>query len=513
MAVQTGTAKNGDQFILGEDRRWHRASDEDTAILNRPAWDIIKQSALSTANGLVELGGAAVLSLSPSARDTTDELFESALQNLGGGRTSELRPAAAGIGSGAVEGLLEVATAGGFKALRARRLATRSRAEVAGKAATTASPISEINSDVVQTVGELSTSFGADSAGAAARGGFWQSLKRMPKLNQFLEGLEDMIGTARPLSGGQRAVLKVGADGTNAVQRTGFKLLPGQANGNNVLAEVISRDPLMADAFDSVLNENSDTFMRLISKSLGVEPGHHGRDFRHLGRQSVGGMFDDVVAKLPDIEIPSDLVETISTTLTPRQRTLLDLEGTLRGADIKEIREALSGQLAAVTRKEGSSGVTARTLRETQEAFDQVVEEAINDPAVLAQWHEARQRWRLVRAFDRSTSITKDGDVSVRGLVTNMEREFPLEFGRSNLTRNVSGLPPDMVELMDFARVANTFISNLADSGTGTTMSLLNDIAHPANFIKKRAAARFISDVLLNRPDIADALPGLDVVQ
>ena len=124
----------------------------------------------------------------------------------------------------------------------------------------------------------------------------------------------------------------------NSVQRSCFELLPGKANGNSNLSEIILRDPLMADAFDSVLTANSDGLMRRISRALGVEPGHHGRDFRQLGRESVGEMFETVQAQLPEITLPADMVETISSTLTPRQRNLLDLWGSLGGAALKEIR-------------------------------------------------------------------------------------------------------------------------------------------------------------------------------
>ena len=517
MAAQTAAAANGDRFILGADRRWRKATPDEQDILTASGTELALESGLSTLAGFAQLGGAALLGSGRGGGQTPigRELATAGMANLE--RVSDItnvRPVAGSFGADAA---LEVATLGAAKLakpLLAARQARRQAAQASARAAPSAAPaLTSTNSEVIQTVGDLTQQFGADSVGAAARGGFWDSLKRMPGLSQFLEGLEDMIGTARPLTGGQRAMLAVGDDGINAVQRTGFELLPGQANGNNILSEIILRDPLMADAFDSVLTANSDELMRRISRALGVEPGHHGRDFRQLGRESVGEMFETVQAQLPEITLPADIVETISSTLTPRQRNLLDLEGSLGGADIKEIREALAGELASITQREGAGGVTARTLREAADLFDETIESAIDDPAVLNLWREARQRWRVVRAFDRQGVITQDGDVSIKTLVNALEREFPVEFRRSNLAANVSGLPQDIVELMDFARVGRTFMSNLGNSGTGTTSSLINDLTNPLNAVKKRAAARFISDVLLNRPDIADTLPGVGAAQ
>ncbi len=145
----------------------------------------------------------------------------------------------------------------------------------------------------------------------------------------------------------------------------------------------------------------------------------------------------------------------------------------------------------------------SRLLDETMDQFDDTIEQALiagGDKQVLQVWQEARQRWRLVRALDRSTSFTKDGELSIKGLVNNFAKEFPVEFDRSTLTINTSGMPDDMVELLDFTRVSRDFMSNLNDSGTGTTNALLQAITSPKQFAQKRLASKFITDVILNNP-------------
>ena len=60
-----------------------------------------------------------------------------------------------------------------------------------------------------------------------------------------------------------------------------------------------------------------------------------------------------------------------------------------------------------------------------------------------------------------------------------MEKQFPNEFRR---TLQVSGeaLPMDMRDLMEYARVARSFASNLPNSGTATRNILAKLVSNPA---------------------------------
>jgi len=512
------TDKSGAQYIF-DNGGYRQVTPKESDILNMPAWQVVGSSALN----LLEFAGSTLaagqLSQTPQGAEVSQIALQNSMQALQRqGELGRLRPGAAELGGELLLGGIPAIGSFGSRAInRAVRSipgelaedvtgSLPSRAVRTAAKPTVAAPITEGNAQVVQDLGGMVGNFGADTAGAASQGGFWSALRRMPKFNQMLEGLEDFIGKNSPMTSAQVKHLTPDADGITAVDRVGLRLLPGQANGNGVITEVISRDPLMRDAFNDTLSANSDTLMTKMSRSLGIEPGNHGRDFKQLGRAAQGENFETVTAALDgiDLNLGDDLVNTLNDEVfnTGELAKFID-EGRLAGgSDIKEVRELIAEELAGA-RTDKAGGRRARLLNTALDEFDDNIEQQLvanGDEAVLALWQEARQRWRLVRALDRSTSFSKDGELSIKGLVNNLEREFPVEFSRSTLTINTSGMPDDMVDLLDFTRVSRDFMSNLNDSGTGTTNALLQAISNPKVFAQKRLASKFISDVLLNNP-------------
>ncbi len=498
MAI-TSTNQAGERYIL-EDGAYRRIDDREREILDQSTLSVAKDSAVSLLKGVGKILQAGQI------RGDSSSLIDEALGEFQTfGELTELRPGASNIGTGALEigtGLLASAIKKG-----GTRLATQS-ARRAGRAAPQPT-VKAANDETLVEVADLVNTFGADTAGAAARGGFMANLMRMPRFKASMEHLQQFIGGHRPLTGQQQRFLAPGVDGGQSeVERVGLALLPGQDTGNGIIAEVVLRDPLMRDSLDHILSANSDSLLTKMTRALGLDPGDYGRDIRQLGRDKVGERFQTVAAGINDFDIPEELATQIDELLTVGERATINVaEESIGGSDAMDIRRLISEELAgartdpALTRK-------TRELDQLLESFDDLLESNM-DEGLMQEWSHARSQWRVVRALDRRGVVQQDGSISVKTLVNALEREFPFEFNRTALTQG--NLPGEITEFMDFARVSRTFMSNLNDSGTATGNSVMQAIMNPIQFGKKRLASKFITDVILNRPDLADALPNQNV--
>ena len=498
--AETIANQSGQRYIL-EDGAYRRIDDREREILDQSTLSLAKDSAVSLLKGGAHLLGALTGGV-PGVREHQVERGLAELQTFS--EITELRPGASNLGTGVLEvgtGLLASAVRRGGTRL-ARNAATR-----AGKAAPQPT-VKAANDETLVEVADLVNTFGADTAGAAARGGFMSNLMRMPRFKASMEHLQQFIGGHRPLTGQQQRFLAKGVDGQSEVERVGLALLPGQDTGNGIIAEVVLRDPLMRDSLDHILSANSDTLLTKMTRALGLDPGDYGRDIRQLGRDKVGERFQTVAAGINDFDVPEEIATQIDELLTVGERATINVaEESIGGSDAMDIRRLISEELAgartdpALTRK-------TRQLDQLLESFDDLLETNM-DAGLMQEWSHARSQWRVVRALDRRGVVQQDGSISVKTLVNALEREFPFEFNRTALTQG--NLPGEITEFMDFARVSRTFMSNLNDSGTATGNSVMQAIMNPIQFGKKRLASKFITDVILNRPDLADALPNPDV--
>lgn len=477
------TTVNGETFIL-RDGRWQAPTLKEQAALNRPTGQVIADAAATGTSDLVNLASMVVPNFRPVAR-ILDRVTQGAQERTADAET--VRPYATGFGQGLPGGVLELA--GGGAALAARR---------AARMAT--------NVDTVADLGGMVQSFGADSAGAASRGGFYNAARKMPKFKGMLDSLAEFTGANRPMTADQIRYLNNGD-----VERVGIELLPGQKNGNNIITEIIMRDPLMADAFDGITSRNSHRLLTKASRALGLQPGDYGRDIRQLGRDSVGAMFKDVESQIGPMKLSDELAEIVGGTMTKQETEALDLTKAVSGADVMDVRRYLADSLAGAM-SDPALNVQRRQLTQAMDELDDLIGKSMTDPAAQQLWAEARSRWRVVRAFDRQGVVQPDGSISVKSLVNALDREFEREFRRTSLTRG-DRLPADVVEFLDYSRVARSFMSNLNDSGTGTTLSLLQSLNNPMQFAKKRLAAKFIADVVVNDPYRAAAMPGDEVIE
>ncbi len=478
------TTVNGETFIL-RDGRWQAPTLKEQAALDRPTRQVIGDAAATGASDLANLASMVVPSLRPGAR-LLDQVTQGAQERTADAET--VRPYATGFGQGLPGGALEL-TGGGAAALAARRAARMAP-----------------NVDTVADLGGMVQSFGADSAGAASRGGFYNAARKMPKFKGMLDSLAEFTGANRPMTADQLRYVNNGD-----VKRVGIELMPGQQNGNNIITEIMMRDPLMADAFDGITSRNSHRLLTKASRALGLQPGDYGRDIRQLGRDSVGAMFKDVENQIGPVRLSDELAEIIGGTMTKQETEALDLTQAISGADVMDVRRYLADSLAGAM-SDPALNVQRRQLTQAMDELDDLIGKSMTDPAAQQLWAEARSRWRVVRAFDRQGVVQPDGSISVKTLVNALDKEFEREFRRTSLTRG-DRLPADVVEFLDYARVARSFMSNLNDSGTGTTLSLLQSLNSPMQFAKKRLAAKFIADVVVNDPYRAAAMPGDEVIE
>lgn len=391
-----------------------------------------------------------------------------------------LRPEATAGGRAITFGLEDIATGGvilpAVVALASKRLATGAakraaarQADEAGEFATreAADPsLGSLLDELPQTQRPMSQ---------AEAGATLDAIENVPRYRVAAQTIKEKIFKNSRLSGDQARLIESGA-----VARSGFKLLPGQSSGNNIMVDIVETVPQAADIFSGTLAENGRLLMEKTAKAVGLEAKDWGRDILGQARAKVGAMFDRVEAAIPDTTLGDDLAGALDDVLTTRERKLFDLAGdtSVSGTDLMELRSLVNAELSAA-RKDSAEGIAARTLEQTLEELDDIIKNAIDDPAIAELWAEARQRWRMVLALDRPGVITPEGDVSLKRLVGAMEKQFPNEFRR---TLQVSGeaLPMDMRDLMEYARVARSFASNLPNSGTATRNILAKLVSNPA---------------------------------
>ena len=237
----------------------------------------------------------------------------------------------------------------------------------------------------------------------AEAGATLDAIENVPRYRAAAQSIKEKIFKNSALSTDQARLIESGA-----VARSGFKLLPGQAKGNNIMVDIVETVPQVADLFAPSLAHNARLLMEKTARSVGLEAKDWGRDILGQARAKVGAMFDRVESAIPEgVSLGDDLVQSLETALTKGERRLFDLDAntSLSGSDLMELRSLINSELSAA-RKLSAEGVAARELEQTMEALDEIILSAIDDPVVEAVWKEARQRWRMVLALERPGVIT-----------------------------------------------------------------------------------------------------------
>lgn len=479
----------GNLKVYDENRaRWRDAAAVDVELARQP----LLRGATAAAEGITGLPGLGT----PGLREATtnsNPLLNTALE-LGT------------IGAGVV-GLGAMGTKAAIGGLRGgTRMAQRVQ-----QAARPSPMMQTMAEQTTDEIGGVVSNFGMDSAGAAAQGGMWEFLKSRPALRGTLEGLEDFIGTSRPLTADQSRLLASG----NA-ERLGFQWLPGQRAGNNVISDIMRSQPFMADALDPVVQANARQLNKLTAQAVDLTEDQMGRGALAGSRGAVGQRFEDVAARMPEVTLPESVVANVEKALTSAERQAYGIsravEGTERalsvqGRDLMQLRQKVAEEASNRASKEGQD-VVQREFAQTVDAIDDAIESALRangDDTTMALWQEARTRWRVVRALDRPGVVQPDGSISMKSLSLALEKEFDREFRRQ--LSAPADFPQDVRDLLDYTRLARAFESNLGNSGTATRSAMGDIINSPVRYAKQRAAAKFVSDVILNTPETAARLP------
>ena len=538
MAV-TRTPEGRTQRIL-QNGIWRDVTEDEAEVLAEGAIQSTGRAAKASGGGLLgllELLGSAAPSasrgragFSPLQQQFQADMQQSGLDRLvsTGEELDELerlRPGPAFAGQVLTEGLTELATGGfGVKSLARRGAREVAEGVAEGQARQTArravgaanDPNAAIDSEDITAIGGLV----GDSAGAMSRSersGLWRTLKRSPALKNLLEKIEDQIGTQRAtMSPDQRELLASG----NA-ERLGFSFLPGQESGNNLIAEVIKSQPFMADAFDDVLAGNAQQFGNHMRRALGLGDGTIGRNTFAEADREFSRRFGNVANSVNDFTLPTELRNALDDPeiLTKNARFLFKVseEGQpLTGTQAMELRSRVNDALSAAS-SDRAQGVKADHILEQLNDLDDLIAGNIEGGKGSDVWQgfmADRQKWRVNLAFNRPGSFTPGGDLSIKGLSGNLERMFQREFKKRLFQRDEAGrviddkMPEEVADLLDFTRIARDFESNLGDSGTASRLAIQQILSGGIKqYAKQRVAARFITDVLLDRPDIAAGLP------
>jgi hypothetical protein len=315
-----------------------------------------------------------------------------------------------------------------------------------------------------RTVGSMATDAGSilanDSVGAS------QATTR-----QGFAGLMDMIFEPGELTAQQRALIPVG-------ERVGFKFLPGQKDGNRLFLDSLQSHPITSQAFSYELGANADTLRTLVMKSLNLEgaadPANFSREILRQSRREVGQRFEDVRQMMPEgstVALSEDGIGMIDDLkiLKPAQRRAFDLNA-LNPEQAFETRSRLNAKMNDFYRAGESQA--GDDLSDIIEQLDMSIGDQIG-PEGLELWRTARQQWRVRLALKRPGVITPDGDVSLKALSNNLEKQFEREFGETLLPDDAFRQSnPAIADLMDFTRVSRSFASNLPDSGTATRQTV-----------------------------------------
>ena len=332
------------------------------------------------------------------------------------------------------------------------------------------------------------TSVGAAQAGAAPQpAGLGARI-----LDKFLD--------QRPLRTDQSRIVRSGR-----AEELGFRFLPGQREGQNLLLAGAKSDPIVAGAFDDIFTANRETGSRLARKALGLDDGVE------FGRAELGQAADDIGARLnqvaDDIE-PVALNKDITNRVNRLRKVDDDLDDALDdvlGAQGTPADVAVSGQellalrsqLGATSRQAWRQGASQRAKRVDAiiKKLDDLIEQASTNPAARADYRKAREQWRVLIQLEKPGIVSEAGDIGFERLAGRFTKEFKGDFARSTFARAESNLSQETKDLLDFTKIGGAFKDNIGDSGTATRLglqSLLNPKALGQRLLLKSAAQQLV---------------------
>ena len=291
----------------------------------------------------------------------------------------------------------------------------------------------------------------------------------------------EFAGSPQDLTSTQRRVLEAGIP-----QRIGFQLLPGQASGKNILLESARSDPIIAGAFDDVLQANLRGRNSAAREVIGIDAGEEfGFDELGAAADFLGEQFDAIGEKIGRVSLPADTFNKVNS-IRKIDADLGALIDEKLGRELTDALEIDGDNLMSIrslindkVRQDWKLGndLSARRAELALDAIDNVISEALG-PEQVAAYKRIREQWKVLRILERPGAVKADGTLSPKTIGNNLRKEFKGAYGRSDTAR-ADYLEPETREFMDWIRASTAFEGNVADSGTATRLTIQNILANP----------------------------------
>ena len=313
--------------------------------------------------------------------------------------------------------------------------------------------------------------------------------------NKIRDAFDSMFGEDK-LTTQQQALIPT-------AEKLGFRFFPGQRESNLMFFETLLSHPVARQALEPELLANARRMEQLLMVAMDV-PQATTKRFPGIGflgetRDVVGKRFESVRGGLDDLDAqlimdPDDIAllnEPGMRALSTSQRSQIDLTN-MTSKQALEVRSRLNRRASDFyANAETTAG---DDLVKVIETLDGQIEEALSAGGkgeLMETWRKARAQWRVRLALKKPGVFTSEGNLSIKSLERNLGKMFEREFGEALIvTDDFRKLNPEIADLLDFARVARTFASNMPDSGTATRQFASRLFAHPLQTTAEIAAAK-----------------------
>jgi len=461
------------------DGRYQRTTAEEADILDGDTTGVAIKSALASLQGFAHL--AATAELAPVTGLPTDRggQFRKMVQDQIGeagqhlarsAQMNELRPDAADKVTG-VTNVLDIMTGGLFVPGR------KAGAEVAQTAAErVAARITEQAAD--------SPGFGPTSAGAAQVG-------PVKPIGKLYRAITDRLSNGPQLNADQFDILE-----TKLWEQVGFEFPPGSLDDPGLFASYLS-NPFTRQVIEPYLVENSAKLGNKFIRALGLSPDDYPRGFSRgvlsAARKKQGQGFKQIGEM---IEGPIDvgfLDDALRAQLSRADRELLEeTGGLLPGPQAMTVRSHLNTRMAKAW---GNPDQTlALKLEEAVADMDGLITQGLGKDGVK-QWRKLQEQWRTRMTLDRPGTIDAKGNLSLKNLNRNLERQYR-DFAESAPSQldEIPLVMNETRELLKFSRVARSFEDSISDSGTATRSTLQTLATNPKFAFVSKGLAHALED-------------------
>ena len=332
--------------------------------------------------------------------------------------------------------------------------------------------------------------FPGSVSAAAVEGG----AKPASKSLELATKLSDEFFTPRPLRTDQSRILQSGR-----AEELGFRFLPGQREGRNLLVAGAKSDPILAPAFDPVFTGNRETGARLARKALGLEDAaEFGRAELGQAADEIGAGLNSVAQKLGPTKLGDDLFKEINSLkkIEPDLAAAISPERAVSGDELLGIRSAM-GKLSRQNWKQGNA-LRAERIDKVVTQIDEQIAASLK-PAEVAEFAKFREQWRNLIQMEKPGVVSDAGDISFERLANNFRKEFKGDFARDTFASS-GRLSDETADLLDFTKIASAFKENIGDSGTATRLGIQNLLA-PGGLksLAKRKALQKVLGQLVDR--------------